>query len=229
MDVKEITEWEIDTPSGWSSFSGIKKITKDSYLHIITDKSELKCSSNHKLKLYTDIWKYAEDLVVGDILYGNIQVLNIVEYYIPIELYDLLDVEYDNEYFTNDLLSHNCAFVDRIDTIWGAALPTLSTGGSATLLSTPNGVGNLFHRIWEEAESGIVTEGLEPFNPIKLEWNLHPERNQIWRDQQTYALGERIASQECVSGDSLITIRNNETLEIETISIFELETRLRYG
>jgi len=125
------------------------------------------------------------------------------------------------------LIIDEAAFVDRIDTIWGAALPTLSTGGSATLLSTPNGIGNLFHKIWEEAESGLVTEGLEPFNPIKLKWDLHPERNQAWRDQQTYALGERIASQECVSGDTLITIRNNETLEIETITIFELENRLK--
>lgn len=95
------------------------------------------------------------------------------------------------------LIIDESAFVDRIDTIWGAALPTLSTGGSAILLSTPNGIGNLFHKIWDQAESGKEIEGLEPFNAIKLKWDLHPERDQKWRDQQTYSLGERLAAQEC--------------------------------
>lgn len=125
------------------------------------------------------------------------------------------------------LIIDEAAFVDRIDSIWGAALPTLSTGGSATLLSTPNGMGNLFHKLWTDAESGDVIEGLEPFNAIKLKWDLHPERDQSWRDQQTSLLGERLAAQECVGGNAIITVRNTETGLVEDITIFELENRLR--
>lgn len=77
------------------------------------------------------------------------------------------------------LIIDEAAFIDHIDEIWTAAYPTLSTGGRAIILSTPNGVGNFFHRMWVDAESKKNT-----FNMIKLPWNVHPERDQSWRDKQ---------------------------------------------
>jgi hypothetical protein len=46
------------------------------------------------------------------------------------------------------------------------------------------------------------------FLPIKLPWQVHPERNQSWRDQQDKDLGPRMAAQECdcdfsTSGDTV--------------------------
>jgi hypothetical protein len=73
-----------------------------------------------------------------------------------------------------------------------ASQATLSTGGGAIVLSTPNGVGNWFHQTWADAEAGI-----NGFHTIKLHWTVHPERDQAWRDQQTQLLGERGAAQEC--------------------------------
>lgn len=107
------------------------------------------------------------------------------------------------------LVIDEAAFVDNIDHIWPAAQMTLSTGGDAILLSTPNGVDNLFHQLWSDAEMQRAPEGLEPFYPIKLKWDLHPERDQKWRDQQTLLLGPRLAAQECdcdflTSGHSVI-------------------------
>lgn len=95
------------------------------------------------------------------------------------------------------LIIDEAAFVDNIDHIWTGAQMTLSTGGSAIVLSTPNGVGNLFHKLWEQAESQEAPEGLEVFNPINLKWDLHPDRDQTWRNQQTVLLGEKQAAQEC--------------------------------
>ena len=95
------------------------------------------------------------------------------------------------------LIIDEAAFIDKIDDIWTAAQMTLSTGGDAIVLSTPNGVGNLFHKLWVQAENETVSEGLETFNPINLKWDLHPERDQQWRDQQTVLLGEKQAAQEC--------------------------------
>ena len=40
------------------------------------------------------------------------------------------------------------------------------------LLSTPNGVGNWFHKQWLGAE-----EGTNEFNTIRLHWTDHPERD----------------------------------------------------
>ena len=90
------------------------------------------------------------------------------------------------------LIIDEAAFVDQIDEIWASAQQTLATGGGAIVLSTPNGTGNFFHKTWVGAEAG--TNG---FNPIKLHWTLHPDREQDWRDKQNQLLGEKMAAQEC--------------------------------
>jgi len=102
------------------------------------------------------------------------------------------------------LILDEAAFIDKIDDIWTAAQQTLTTGGQCIALSTPNGVGNWFHRTWVEAE-----EGRGMFNFIKLHWTVHPDRNQEWRDEQDSLLGIQSAAQECdcdfiTSGTSVI-------------------------
>ena len=90
------------------------------------------------------------------------------------------------------LIIDEAAFIDKIDTIWGAAQQTLATGGRALVISTPNGVGNFFHKTWVDAENGV-----SDFNFIKLHWSVHPERGQEWRDEQDKLLGPSLAAQEC--------------------------------
>jgi hypothetical protein len=89
------------------------------------------------------------------------------------------------------LILDEAAFIDDADIIWTAASSTLSTGGKAILLSTPNGVGNFFHKMWQQAETKSNN-----FNPILLDWKVHPERDQAWRDRQTEMMGELQSSQE---------------------------------
>ena len=90
------------------------------------------------------------------------------------------------------LIVDEAAFIRNIEEIWVASQATLSTGGGAIVLSTPNGIGNWFHQTWADAENGI-----NGFETIKLDWKLHPERDQLWRNDQTKLLGERGAAQEC--------------------------------
>ena len=90
------------------------------------------------------------------------------------------------------LIIDEAAFIDKIDTIWGAAQQTLATGGRALVISTPNGVGNFFHKTWIGAE-----DGTNDFDFIKLHWSVHPERGQEWRDEQDKLLGPSLAAQEC--------------------------------
>jgi len=77
------------------------------------------------------------------------------------------------------------------DDIWTAASSTLATGGKAIVLSTPNGMGNFFHKTWVGAN-----EGVNGFHPIFLDWRVHPDRDQAWRDDQTKKMGEQEARQE---------------------------------
>jgi hypothetical protein len=102
------------------------------------------------------------------------------------------------------LVFDEAAFIDYIDEIWTGTQLTLATGGDCIALSTPNGVGNWFHRMWVGAENGTNL-----FNPIKLHWTVHPDREQDWRDEQTKQLGDKQAAQECdcdfiSSGDNVI-------------------------
>ena len=89
------------------------------------------------------------------------------------------------------LIFDEAAFIDKIDEIWTAAQQTLATGGDCIALSTPNGVGNWFHKQWVEAEAG------GEFNSIKLHWTVHPDRDENWRSKQTELLGDKMAAQEC--------------------------------
>ncbi len=113
------------------------------------------------------------------------------------------------------LIIDEAAFIDGIEEIWASAQQTLATGGGAIVLSTPNGTGNWFHQMWEKAETDINNS----FLPIKLKWDVHPERDQAWRDKQDVELGDpRLAAQECdcdfnTSGD---VVFYNELLDFYT-------------
>ena len=113
------------------------------------------------------------------------------------------------------LIIDEAAFIEenRIEDIWASSQQTLSTGGRAIVLSTPNGTGNFFHRMWVKAQ-----ENQNGFLPIKLPWTVHPERNQQWRDQQDAELGGRMAAQEC---DCDFTTSGNTVFDPELLSYYE--------
>ncbi len=90
------------------------------------------------------------------------------------------------------LLIDEAAFIKNIDEIWTASQQTLATGGKCIALSTPNGMGNWFHKTWTDAEAGTNN-----FNFIKLHWTVHPSRGEEWRTEQNKLLGPDMAAQEC--------------------------------
>lgn len=127
-------------------------------------------------------------------------------------VYDLISVSNGHEYYTSNVVSHNCAWVQKFDALWTGLAPTISTGGAAILLSTPNGVGGQFYKLWVDAESGQ-----NDFNPIKLPWNVHPEHDQAWFEKETRSLSDKKRSQEYLcefesSGDTFLQLDDMEWL-----------------
>lgn len=102
------------------------------------------------------------------------------------------------------LIIDEAAFIENVAETWASAQQTLATGGGAIVLSTPYGTGNWFHQMWVRAEAGE-----NDFLPIRLPWDVHPERDTKWRDKQDELLGDpRLAAQECdcdfsTSGDTV--------------------------
>ena len=66
------------------------------------------------------------------------------------------------------LILDEAAFIDKIDGIWASAQQTLATGGRCLVLSTPNGVGNWFHKTWVGAEEGDNDWNFIRFNYQRL-------------------------------------------------------------
>ena len=89
------------------------------------------------------------------------------------------------------LIMDEVAFQKHASTTWGAAQQTLATGGQAIMLSTAFGVGNFFHTTYVEA-----MQGLNSFFPVRLNWQMHPERNMKWYLEQKLALGNKRLAQE---------------------------------
>lgn len=111
------------------------------------------------------------------------------------------------------LVIDEAAIVRWATQIWAAAFPTLSTGGSAILNSTPYGVGNFFHKQWVDAQSKGTA-----FNPIRLEWQMHPERDEEWYKVMSAALGPRRTAQEIdgsflTSGSSVFDLLDIKAIE----------------
>lgn len=111
------------------------------------------------------------------------------------------------------LVIDEAAIVRWADRIWAAAFPTLSTGGRAILNSTPYGVGNLFHKTFDDA-----CRGGNLFTPIRLHWQMHPERDMAWYNQQKEILGPRKTAQE-IDGDFLTS--GNTVFDLADIKTIE--------
>lgn len=102
------------------------------------------------------------------------------------------------------LIVDEAAFIGNFDELWTGLYPTLSTGGRAIVLSTPNGVGGQYHKIYAEAEGGH-----NEFNAIKLMWDVHPERDDVWFENESKNMTRKQVAQELLcdfaaSGDTFL-------------------------
>ena len=108
------------------------------------------------------------------------------------------------------LVIDEAAHVEGLDELWMGLYPTLSTGGRCIALSTPNGVGNWFHKIYVEAENKS-----NDFFPTKLPWDVHPDRAQEWFEKETRNMSRREIAQELecnfnMSGETVFAVEDLE-------------------
>ena len=89
------------------------------------------------------------------------------------------------------LVIDEAAHVEGLEDLWTGLYPTLSTGGRCIALSTPNGVGNWFHKTYVEAEQNV-----NDFHPVNLPWSVHPDRDQEWFEKETRNMSRRQIAQE---------------------------------
>jgi hypothetical protein len=107
-------KYDVLTPSGWSNFRGIKRQTRSQLIDIITETGKsIVCTENHKLKSVKYGWIEVDCLEIDDIITtidGHDRIIYKKRSTREEDVYDLLEVSKNNEYYTNGILSHNCEF-----------------------------------------------------------------------------------------------------------------------
>lgn len=116
------------------------------------------------------------------------------------------------------LVVDEAAHIEGFDEIWTGIRPTVSAGGRIIMLSTPCGVGNVFHRTYTDAFEKTID-----WNPIRVEWWQHPEHisdlsidpktgkyTSSWFRSETKGMSPREIAQEyecafLASGDTFFT------------------------
>lgn len=73
------------------------------------------------------------------------------------------------------VLLDEAAKIQFADDLYAALKPTVDDGAQLVVLSTANGVGNMFHSLYSRASAG--TNG---FTPIFLPWYARPGRDRAW-------------------------------------------------
>jgi len=90
--------------------------------------------------------------------------------------------------------SLNCLIIDEVahiddnmlDAFWSSVSPTISNdpNGRILMASTPKGVGNLFHRIWNESQQPD-----SPWGYLKVMWDDIGGRSETFKQEQIIDLG----------------------------------------
>jgi len=108
------------------------------------------------------------------------------------------------------LVLDEAAHIENLEELWTGLYPTLSTGGRCIALSTPNGVGNWFHKTCVDAEAATNN-----FHLTTLQWEVHPDRDEDWYKKETRNMSKRQIAQElkCNFNTSGETVIDPECME----------------
>lgn len=231
-----INEWEVETPYGWKSFEGLR-ITDNQRCIKLTfdDNSFLECTLDHL------IWDGTQFIEAKFLKIGSIcddKIITQIEHIGLHRVYDLLEVEDVHCYYTNNVVSHNCllldefGFVENAEEFMTSTYPVITQGKSSKVIivSTPNGIGNQFHKIYTESVSKKNS-----FVNQRVIWSDVPGRDEAWKEETIRNTSARQFAQEqsvsflgssdtLIQTDALLSIAESTATEIkedDNLHIFE--------
>lgn len=152
-------------------------------------------------------------------------------------LYDLsLKSNTDHLYNANGILSHNCVILDEFaflqksvsDKLFTSMYPVISSSknGKFIIVSTPNGVDNLYYQIWQQANSKEKDKNLDGWKPFTMWWWQVPGHDEKWKEQQIASIGkDRFAQEfnnEFLTGATSKKLIPDEIIEKYRIKLSEL-------
>jgi len=102
--------------------------------------------------------------------------------------------------------SANCVILDEFaflqknlaDKLFTSMYPIISSSknGKFIIVSTPNGVDNLYYDIWQQANSKEKDKNKEGWKPFTMYWWQVPGHDEKWKEKQIAAIGKQRFAQE---------------------------------
>ena len=199
-----VSDYEVLTEDGFKEFDGIKVSYSDNNFIIRTEDDFIKCTNEHLLySIDREKFLKASELEIGDTIKtknGSSMIIDIRIHKENLKVADLLNVKDTSSYYTNNILSHNCLFLDEVafisETEWEefykSVYPTISAvkDGKIIMVSTPNGL-NHYYRLWSDAE-----KGRNEFKPLRVDWTMVPGRDENWKRETIANTSEEAFAQE---------------------------------
>lgn len=219
QNFQQNSDYEVLTPDGWSDFDGLVT-THDREVIRLLD-YDLICTPCHKIKI-------DGKFVRAD--YLRHETLDNRE-----DVYDLFDVKENNQYFTNDVVSHNCslvyideaAFIPNDMVFYESTYPVISSGRNSRVIltTTPNGTRGMFYKLWIESK-----EGKNSYKRLEVPWYKVPGRDEAWKQTTIANTSEEQFAQEfelAFRGSSNTLISNKILERIDIAEAVEVIGHLR--
>lgn len=120
--VKKNSKYTILTPNGFEPFYGVNKLQDRKTLTIIlANGAKIDCTHDHKLfSEKCDGWIESRNLYEGDSIQtktGFVEITKIFSNLHKTDVYDIINSGKNHQYYSNDILSHNCEFIGSSHTL----------------------------------------------------------------------------------------------------------------
>lgn len=192
---KENTKFKILTSDGFKDFKGIKRTYSKIIISLyFKSGNNISGSPGHLVKLINNQFKPLSEININEIIYPDEEVISIKKSVGKKKaLYDIQGIE-GNEYLTNNIVSHNCAFVPEniFQAFYSSVYPTISSGTETKIImvSTPNGL-NHYYELWNDA-----VNKRNNYVPFEVNWYDVPGRTDEWAKNTIKDIGQLRFDQE---------------------------------
>lgn len=224
VSIKTITDIEVKSDIGYVPIKNMMKtIEYDVYQVTFSDGSVIKCADNHIFMDINNKEIFAAELtpenqIIGES--GPVNPVEVIKLDYKEQMYDI-QMEYHNKYYTNNVLSHNTTVAAGYIVHQMVFNAEYTTAVLANKGATSREILSRIKMMYEELP-WFLQMGVSEWNKGRIQ--LGNKSRVISAAASTSSV--RGQSVNCIDINTMITVKNKKTGEIENITVEELERRL---
>ena len=226
VDVVDLDdEWEIESDEGWSPISKVMKTVEyEIYKLQLENGLFLECADKHIVFRADGSQAFVEDLLPGDLVKtkeGDSPVVSVQATGVWENMYDVEVNTESHSYFSNGILSHNTTVMAGY-LLWYAIFH--KSKRVAVLANKGDQAQEIMDRIrlMFEYLPFFLQLGVEVYNKTSL---VFENKSKIFSAATS---SSSIRGQSCVTGDSMVTVRDKETGKVTDLAVALLAGRKSY-